>query len=81
MRAGSPAPSSVMALSLGGRRGGVGQRLKREGIYVLLADSCCCTPETITALQSNYLPIKNLKNNKMADLESVYNNITCPFCF
>ena len=35
-------------------------RLKREGIYIyiIIADSSCCTAETNTILKSNYLPIK-----------------------
>ena len=33
------------------------------GICTHMADSCCCTAETNTTLQSNYSPIKNKKLN------------------
>ena len=33
------------------------------GICMHMADSCCCTAETNTTLQSNYSPIKNKKLN------------------
>ena len=47
----------------------MGGRFKRDGIYVyiLTADSCCCTAETNTTLQSNYLPIQNLKKKIKID--------------
>ena len=37
----------------------MGGTFKREGTYILVADSCCCMEETNTTLQSNYPPIKS----------------------
>ena len=38
----------------------LGGRLKRDGdVWIYIADSCCSTAETNTAMKSNYPPIKN----------------------
>ena len=61
--------SSELCDDLDGWDKGWGGTEAQEGgdICILLADSHGCTPETNTALQSNYPTIKNLKNNKKAD--------------
>ena len=35
-----------------------GSQLKREGIYIIMADLCCSMAETNTTFQTNYTPIK-----------------------
>lgn len=44
---------------LEGVNGGKGRRFKREETCLLRVDSCCCTAEAITTLQSNCPPAKN----------------------
>ena len=39
----------------------------RMGIYVCMAESLCCSPETTTTLLTGYAPMQNVfgvKNNK-----------------
>ena len=46
---------------------GKNEREAQEGgdilVFILLAESCHYTAETITVLQSNYFPIKKFKND------------------
>ena len=35
-----------------------GSQLKREGIYIIMADLCCSMAETNTTFQTNYTPVK-----------------------
>ena len=41
------------------------KKKKRMDICICIADSLCCIPETNTALEVNYTPIKILKNNNV----------------
>ena len=53
---------SMLCASLDGR--GVWGRM---GIYVCMAESLCCSPETTTTLLTGYAPMQNVfgvKNNK-----------------
>ena len=54
---GSSAWHSVMTRGVG--RWGVGGKLKREDVCILIGDSHRCTAETNTTLYSNYTPIEN----------------------
>ena len=45
-------------------RGGVGGKLKREDVCILIGGSHHCTAETNTTLYNNYTRIKNKLKNK-----------------
>ena len=46
----------------------MGGRSKREGIFIRIGDSLCCTPESSITLQSNYTPIRKKESRATLSL-------------